>query len=427
MKNSHLFVSVFLLLSLLIPQVISAQDAVDAPGHIAFIGTDYNVYTFAPQDAALTQISDNAQFSQSTITLHEWPMWSSSGQLAYSESVITNTGDVTLNILVAPDAQSPGEIVYTADQTYYTYASWSPANCGDGCGDLALLLNNPSGLFYEIVHLKDGEAISTTAGTGAPFYTSWSPEGTQMLWQRENARFEIYDVASNSVTETLESQPGRMLTPQWSPIDDRLLLGVRNENTTDLVIVNGSEQTVLVGGLTNPVWFNWSPDGSSVAYIDREGPVIILDASTGEEVARTPVRGVIAFFWSPDSQHIAYLTLGLQPGSFSAYDPSDVKSVAFKQQQEQQPASLAWSVIELTDGTNRRYTPFQPTNEFLYLLQYFDQFSPSHRIWSPDSRYLVFPQVSAGQRPVISLLDATLNGAISTEIAEGIIGIWSFE
>lgn len=426
MKNSRLFLAVFVLLSLLIPHVIFAQDAVDAPGQIAFIGTDYNVYTFAPQDAALRQISDNAQFSQSTITVHEWPMWSSSGQLAYSESVITSTGDITLNILVSPDAQSPGEIVYTADQANFTYASWSPQNCGEGCGNLALLLNNPSGLFYEIVHLQDGEATSSTAGTGAPFYTSWSPDGTQMLWQRDNTRFEIYDVASNSVTETLESQPGRMLTPQWSPIDDRLLLGVRNENTTDIIIVNGSEQTTLAGELTNPVWFNWSPDGSSVAYIDREGPVIILDASTGEEVARTPVSGVIAFFWSPDSQHIAYLTLGAQPGSFSAYDPSAVKSATFKQQ-EQEPVGLAWSVLDLTDGANRRYTPFQPTNEFIYLLQYFDQFSPSHRIWSPDSRYLVFPQVNAGERPVITLLDATLDGAASTEIAEGIIGIWSFE
>lgn len=425
MKNSRLFLAVFVLVSLFIPQVISAQDAVDATGRIAFIGTDYNVYTFAPQGAALTQITDNAQFSQTSVTLHEWPMWSTDGQLAYSESVITSTGDVTLNIVVAPDAQSPNEIVYTAEQTYYTYASWSPQNCGEGCANLALLLNNPSGLFYEMVHLQDGEASSSTAGTGAPFYTSWSPDGTQMLWQRDNSRFEIYDVASNSITETLESQPGRMLTPQWSPVDDRLLLGIRNENTTDLVIVNGSDQTVLAEELRNPVWFTWSPDGNSVAYIDREGPVMILDASTGEEVHRTPVSGVIAFFWSPDSQHVAYLTAGSQPGSFSAYDPSALKSVAFKQ--DQQPTSLAWSVLDLSNGANRRYAPFQPTNEFIYLLQYFDQFSSSHRIWSPESRYLVFPQVGAEQRPVISLLDATRDGAASTQIAEGIIGIWSFE
>lgn len=426
MKNNRFVLAVFVLVILLIPQVISAQDGLDVPGRIAFIGTDYNVYTFAPQSAALTQITDNAQFSQSSITLHEWPMWSTDGQLAYSESVITSSGDVTLNILVTSDAQSPGETVYAAEQTYYTYASWSPQNCGEGCADLALLLNNTNGLFYEIVHLQDGEATSSTAGNGAPFYTSWSPDGTQMLWQRDNSRFEIYDVASNSVTETLESQPGRMLTPQWSPVDDRLLLGIRNENTTDLVILNGSDQTVLAEELENPVWFTWSPDGSSVAYIDREGPAIILDASTGEEVARTPVSGVIASFWSPDSQHIAYLTAGSQPGSFSAYDPSTLKSVAFKQQ-DQQPASLAWSVLDLADGANRRYAPFQPTNEFIYLLQYFDQFSSSHRIWSPDSRYLVFSQISAGERPIISLLDATSDGTASTEIAEGIIGIWSFE
>lgn len=426
MKKRTGLLIVLLLFMVSLSQVVSAQDAIDALGQIAFIGSDYNVYTINPQDDAPTALSDDAELGQTATTVYEWPMWSTDGQLAYVNSKLNSDGDITTNILISGDGRTPGEVVYTGTQEYFTYASWSPQACGENCNNLPLLLNDPTGLLVKLVHIEDGTVTDSLAGSGAPFYSSWSPDGTQMLWQRNNAQFEIYDVIDGSISETLEHLPGMMFTPEWSPIDDRLLLGIRNQNTTDLVIADAGELTMLAAELTNPVWFAWSPDGSSVAYIDREGPVVILDAATGDEITRTPISGVLAFFWSPDSQHIAYISLGTSSGSFSAYDPSGDKSLVMKRQEEE-PSGLAWSVFDLADGANRRYAPFLPTNQFVYLLQYFDQFATSHRVWSPDSRYLVFSEISPDSRPIVSLLDATLDGAVSTELAEGLVGIWSFE
>jgi TolB protein len=426
MKKRVVLLLVLILFLLSISQVVFAQDDIEVPGQIAFIGSDYNVYTINPQNESPTALSDDAELGQTAATIYEWPMWSTDGQLAYVNSTLNSDGGITTNILISADGRTPGEVVYTGAQEHFTYASWSPQACGENCSNLALLLNDPTGLLVKLVHIEDGTATNSLAGVGAPFYSSWSPDGTQMLWQRNNAQFEIYDVIDGSISETLEHLPGRMFTPEWSPVDDRLLLGIRNENTTDLVITDADALTILAAELTNPVWFAWSPDGSSVAYIDREGPVIVLDAMTGDEITRTPIGGVLAFFWSPDSQHIAYISLGTPPGSFSAYNPSGDKSLVMKQQEEE-PSGLAWSVFDVADGANRRYAPFQPTNQFVYLLQYFDQFATSHHVWSPDSRYLVFGEILSDSRPIVSLLDAMLDSAVSTELAEGLVGIWSFE
>ena len=181
--------------------------------------------------------------------------------------------------------------------------------------------------------------------------------------------------------------------------------------------------TTLVAQQSNPLWFSWSPDGKYVAYIDRHGPLLVLDAASGEVVARSPVNGVLAFFWSPDSAHIAYITVAsTQPGSFSASAPSAARLAA----QTPQPSGLAWSVLDVADSANRQYGSFIPTQEMIYLLTYFDQFAQSHRLWSPDSSEIVYSEITPDARSVISLLDTTQEIAVPLVIADGVIGIWSF-
>ncbi len=424
MRKPGVFSATAILLCILsFPSFILAQEMPSAPGRIAYIGADFNVYTVRPGSTP-TALSDDAALTQDQAILYEWPMWSTDGQLAYIHSTLQRTGAVTTRVLISPDGETPGEVAYVGEQEYFTYASWSPQACGENCDHLALLLNNASGLLVKLVRWEGGEGTSSVAGTGAPFYSSWSPDGTQMVWQRNNAQFEIFDVGEGAITQTLEELPGRMFTPEWSPVDDRLLLGIRRETSTDLVIWEDGELTTLATDLQNPLWFAWSPDGSSVAYINRQDPLVVLDAATGDEIARSPVDGVLAFFWAPDSQQIAYISLGSPAGSFSAYAPADEKALAMKQ--PQQPSGIAWSVLDTASGANRRYSSFQPTNQQLYLFQYFDQFASSHHLWSPDSRYLVYSEIAPDARPVIRVLDTTQDVAIPSEIGEGLVGVWSF-
>jgi TolB protein len=222
--------------------------------------------------------------------------------------------------------------------------------------------------------------------------------------------------------ETLSQDPGVFSAPAWSPVDDRLLFGALNQESqsTDLVIAANGDAITLAPQLEGVVYFAWSPDGNKVAYTSQQGPLIILDAVTGEPIARSTISGVLAFFWSPDSTHIAYITLATPPGLINAKQA--VNRASFRQE----ATSIAWSVMDVEDTTTRRYGAFIPTREMLYLLVYFDQFSQSHRVWSPDSRYLLYSETTPNGRAIINILDTSQSNIVPFSIADGFIGVWSF-
>ncbi len=418
-------ISVFLagcLLALTFP--VFAQAPASLPGQIAYIGTDFNVYSRTLDQDASVPLTDDAAIGTNGATYYQWPTWANDGQLAYFKTVLGRDGSESTDVMVSPDGITSGVSAYHAPDRSFTYASWAPQGCGVDCHDLAVLLGQSSGFDVQVVHAAGGHTSNRSVGQGSPFYFSWSPDGAQMLWQRDNQQFAIYDLSQNQISRTLTQTPGATFAPAWSPVDDRLLLGALNGGKTDLVVANGAQTSTLASQLANPIWFSWSPNGQQVAYIDRQGPLLVLDAASGKIVTRSPVSGVMAFFWSPDSAHLAYVTLSSPAGTFSAADSANPRLAA---QAQNAPTSLAWSVLDVADGANRRYSSFVPTSDLVYLLTYFDQFAPSHRLWSPDSRDLVFAEVTPDHRQVIDLLDTTQTVAVPLVIANGTIGIWSFK
>lgn len=419
-----LLLSIFIVV-LVAPVNAQDEDTVSLPGRIAYVGLDHNVYVLTPQTNAVAQLSDDATDD----LRYQWPTWSTDGRLAYFQSSFVNDFvSFMRGVYVSPDAQSESELVYRSGNDVFQYAYWSPSNCDASgtCRDLAVLLSSPEqGMFLELI--RDGvtmEQNQTLLG-GPPFYYSWSPDGQRMLWHRvedERVRLEIYDVTDNTVLETLPQQPGFINAPGWSPVDDRLLIGVRNTDNagvTDLVISGHNEVTTLATELDGLVSFAWSPDGNRVAYRVADnnayGPLVVVDATTTETVTISPSEEVIAFFWSPDSQRIAYVTFANNPGAFNISNT-----------QQQRDARLVWSVLDVSTGTTYTYGAFVPTGDMVYMLRFFDQFAQSHRIWSPDSRHIIYSELAPGG-PVISLVDGTEIDSVPFSIAEGLIGIWSFD
>lgn len=413
------------------PAPLRAQDpppASHAAGILAYIGLDDNVYRLDPATDEPTALTDDA----STLRRYYWPTWSSDGRLAFFAHEIVRGGALHLQVYVTPPGETAAVLAYESDTEQLTYAYWAPSNCEASahCRDLAVLLTTANGL--RAIRIRDEAPDFTTEmmGRGAPFYYSYSPDATRMIWQRFGTRLELYDTARNEVIDRLPDTVGVFQAPMWSPVDDRLLFStLTDEGEHNLVIAAGEERQVIAANQRGVLWFAWSPDGAHVAYKRNHGRLAVVGAQSGEEIVGSSTNGVVAFFWSPDGQRIAYLTL---PSSDDAPQvraidgPREVGGLASPPRQGNSLPTLTWHVLDLATHTNRVLVAFTPTAEMAYLVAFFDQFAQSHRVWSPDSRYLVYSDNPADGPPTINLIDATDPAAEPIIVAEGQVGVWSF-
>ncbi len=413
MKRAGFAMIVLLCLSV----TVYAQDGNPfIPGKIAYIGTDFNVYTLSGETR--TTLTDDAGLDGDRVRYYQFPTWATDGRLAYFEGELTAQRQITTEIFVSVDGLVAGESVYEGADESFTYAYWSPRSCGADCFDLAVLLSSAqqNGFLVNVIRDSASEPNVTQVGTGSPFYYSWSPDGQRMVWQRNNRQIDIFDVNANEISRTLGEVPGGFFAPAWSPVDDRVLFGVANGSLTNLAVEANGSVEVLVEALPSPVRFAWSPDGNQIAYKDSENALVVIDAITGEVIAESDTTDVYAFFWSPNSQAIAYVSPPDETGSFNA-KPSA---------QSNQLPELSWTILDVGSGGVRRYGAFTPTSDELYILSFYDQFGQSHRIWSPDSRHLVYSELDSDGVPQIMLLD-TQSNFVPLSVAQGLVAVWSFE
>lgn len=399
---------------------------VNLPGSIAMVGSDNNIYTMMLSDGRTTALTDDADERRR----YQWPTWSQGGELAYFCCDAATTRSAETETFVSSDGIVPGERVAITQGALFTYAAWAPASCDAGevtCRDLAVLLSplGESRFAVDLIRVRsDVEAESMRVGRGAPFYFSWSPDGQRMLWQRNTRSVDVYSLEEQLITG-VDIPVGVFPAPTWSPVDDRLLVGVAGDGGTDLALVVNGEVSVLQDSLIGEVAFNWSPDGNAVAYrtLTRDGVsgMRVIDAVSGEVLADSGNDRVLSFFWSPDSQLIAYVSAAAPPGSFNiAFVPDTLGGTRVQED------GLRWSVLDVMTGDIRSYGSFIPTEDMLYLLAYFNQFAQSHRLWSPDSSHIVFGERTPNGDDIVSILDVTRRDTVPSYLADGHIGIWSY-
>lgn len=389
------------------------------PGQIAYVGRDFNVYTVT--GGTHTALTDDAGITGTSIRYYRYPTWATDGRLAYVASETAYGGERRHStiVFVSHDVETPARLVYATETESFIYAYWAPRGCGDGCYDLAALFGDyaTNDVVLKLIRDDGSTASVIPVGRADSLYFTWSPNGRQLAWQRDGAAVEVYDVSAHSISNIIPVVPGGFFAPGWSPIDDRLLISIESQPGTDLVVTANGTVTPLVTGLDGFVRFAWSPDGNQIAYKVAGRPLTIIDAVTSEVIARSHTTDVYAFFWAPNSRAVAYVSPPDQPEAFNA-KPSG--------QQESTTPDLSWSVLDVAAQTVRRYGTFRPTAEQIYLFTYFDQFAQSHRIWSPDSRQIVYSEIDAQGQPQIMLLD-TQSNVVPLSIAQGYFAVWSFE
>ncbi len=225
----------------------------------------------------------------------------------------------------------------------------------------------------------------------------------------------MYDVRADH-TELLPHDPGLFLAPVWSPEGDRWLAVSASGDIDQLKIFGpgevGDTQTVA-SAPRGEIAFSWSPSGQQVAYAVRRsktdpfyGPIHVFDMRT-EVSQRITDRGfrILGFFWSPDGQRIGYLT----------------RQTFFE------PIRMQWRVYDFIQETDRGFKAFQPSLQWQFVINSFNQYTQSHRFWSPDGRYLVFADRDQELVERVWLIDTwSMDGSNTILIDEGTLGIWSW-
>ena len=410
------------------------QDQVDSAsvhesGRLAYIGADGNIYITTPgleEHFALTQ--DATTSPEGSGLSYPRVSWSPDGQIAYA-SVIRNGDTAQARLYVAEAPGEPARLVGRSDQHFVIYVYWSPTSCpGEaGCSRLGYLIEEPEGIALHIVDMDKDGTTNDVAGYGWPFYFSWSPDGKYMLWHtggsarfNDQARIARFSLESQQV-ESLGMDPGLFIAPAWSPLGDEWLLVAGRDELEYLYRTDAKRDGVvpeirqmLATAEDKHMVFSWSPDGKRVAYsILRSndglifGPIHVYDLQSGETRQITaPSFDISGFFWSPDGTRIGYLSrLALRDTAW-----------------------MQWRVYDLAQDLDRGYAAFNPSYQMRYVVSSFNQYAQSHRLWSPDGRYLVYADQDDARVERIWMVDTFAErGAEPILVAEGSMGFWSFE
>jgi TolB protein len=398
-------------------------------GRLAYIGADGNIFVATPDLKEHFAVTHDATVPPEGPGL-SYPRvsWSPDGQLAYA-SVIRNGNDAQARLYVAESPGAPARLVGRSDQHFVIYIYWSPTPCPNepGCSRLGYLIEEPEGIALHIVDMGADRITNDIAGHGWPFYFSWSPDGKYMLWHTggaarfsDEARIARFSL-ENWQVESLGMAPGLFIAPAWSPLGDEWLL-VANQDSRDYLYRTEAKQDgpnpVIRQALTTAedkhMVFSWSPDGKRVAYSTLRsseglifGPIYVYDLESGETKQITASSfNISGFFWAPDGERIGYLSrLELRDENW-----------------------MQWRVYDLAQDLDRGFAAFNPSYQMRYVISSFNQYAQSHRLWSPDGRYLVYADQDKNNVNRIWMVDTfAARGTDPILVAEGSMGFWSWQ
>ncbi|GAB4469489.1 MAG: PD40 domain-containing protein [Anaerolineae bacterium] len=397
------------------------------PGTLAIVGTDGNIYLHEiggePQPITIdAETPGGPAYSD--------PSWSPAGWLSYVG--VTRSGD---QAEVSIYALAPGSVEPLTVQTAssgYVYGYWSPAPCEGppDCARFAYLLSPGREVELNMATVSSDPTAAPqthTLSRSAQHYYSWSPDGENMLWLRDGSELAVYSVADDAILERFSDEMGRFQAPVWSPVDNRWLYARAAGRSSQITVRSGSERLTIGSSLAGMAHFGWSPDGTYVAYgagsstIDR---LVIARADGSSETVVQGLGSIVAFFWSPDSTRLAAVTIE-EPEPDLQQAASGVQARPALQG-EAPHLVFVWYSIDAASGESVRLAEFVPTDQQLYILQFFDQYAQSHRVWSADSRYIVYAEKRLEAPSWVRLIDTQNPDDTPAEVMQGVQAIFSF-
>jgi TolB protein len=400
-------------------------------GLIAYLGSDGNMYVSDQGGGHLKQLTEDAVIPQSQgepLLYYQYPTWSRDGSHLAFMGLKSDGSQTQSKVMVANlDDDSVNEI-FKSDSEHPIYLNWSPDDT-----NLSFISSNISGqnIILQSIPAEGGDR--TILDTGSPYYWSWAPDGHVMIVHAGGAaasspeHIAFLNVESSAVTEQgLDSTPASFQAPAWSPDGSHIALARVSDKENQIVVTDAAgENPKKIGTFTNKTAFAWSGDSTRIAYLDGEqalsagtiGPLHVVDLETSKETVED--ANIIAFFWSPRGKEIAYFILLQAQG-----DGSSGSSGGSTQGQSQFVLEL--HVLDVTSGESRKLFTYRPTQQFLSVLPYFDQYHQSATIWSPDNNNLVLSFLDSSGNPGIAVVAAS--GKLEPRLlTQGYLAFWSWQ
>lgn len=401
-------------------------------GLIAYTGVDGNMYVSDQAGGNLTQLTEDARIPEAQgepILYYQYPTWSRDGsQVAFVG--LSADGDKTQStVMVANIDAVTVNSIYTSESEHPIYLNWSPDN-----ENLTFISNSLSGDNIVLQSVPAAGGDRTILDAASPYYWSWAPDGRAMIVHAGGAAASVpqhiafLEVDSSTVDEqAIDATPAAFQAPAWSPDGSRIALARLADGKNEIVVTDAAgEKPETVGAFTENTAFAWSPDSSRLAYIDGEqdleagtvGSLHVVDLETSQEIVEE--GNVIAFFWSPSSEELAYFILVQLQASGESSEESGETAQATPQ------FGLELHVLDVVRGESRELYTYRPTQQFMRVLPYFDQYHQSVTIWSPDNNNLVLSFLGSQGNPGIAIVAASGN-LEPRFLAQGYLAFWSWE
>jgi TolB protein len=400
---------------------------------IAYVDNDNNIQIVDGRGEHRVALTADA--SPTVPRVYMFPTWSPNSQhIAFVG--LSGADTTTAALYSAPSAGgAPATVFKSTTQTPF-YLYWSPDNQWIGFlaqtnSELSLMLGR-----------GDGGADARKLETGSPFYWAWSPDSRALflhvggsMRDLTDARLALLGRDSTSPPQSLKNGPASFEAPHYSPDGSKILYAATIGTSNDALMLadaQGNNAHPIIT-YTGSIAFAWSPDGKKIASLvtpddaglPNLGPVSVSDAD-GSNRQPLITEDALAFYWSPDSQQIAYSTLAQPLNNTSSIDGEPTGTGLAAPAPQTSQIKLSWRVMSVANKVTRTVAVFEPTQDFLQVLPYFDQYARSITFWSPDSQQFVYTQTDANGAPSVWVADIA-GTAPPQRIGDGSIAVWSWK
>ncbi len=404
-------------------------------GLISYIGVDGNMYVSDQGGGNLKQLTEDAVIPENQgdpVLYYQYPTWSRDGsQLAFM-GISADGEQAKSKLMVANMDDDSVNEVYASESEHPIYLNWSPDNA-----NLSFISTTVSGQNMILQSVPSAGGERTILDTGSPYYWSWAPDG-QRHDRPCGRRGSLFPGAScvsqrgpgnDTVTEygldvrlpacASRPQPGpRMAAASPWRVPQR-------KRTRSSSRMPPARTRRRLARSRNKTAFAWSSDGTRFAYIDGEqaldagtiGPLHIVDMETSEGNC-------------PGGEYRCILLVAQRRGNCLFHPASSAGGGQFigriwhRQAAPQYVLNL--HVLDVTSGESRELFTYRPTQQFLSILPYFDQYHQSATIWSPDNNNLVLSFLGQSGSPGIAVVAAS--GKLEPRmLAQGYLAFWSWE